>query len=111
MDQKRVRVTIFLRHDQTKDLNRIDDILYAQGFWSKFPPEDVSIVSWQVLMGIGQVVTLEGTPDKIREINVGIETMAWGAFKTEFYLTYDFLPVLEKKRAEAKLRAERGEVQ
>ena len=109
MDQGKVRMTIFLRHDQSKNLERIDDILYAQGFWNSFPPEGVTIVSWQVLMGIGQVVTIEASPDKIRSINLAIEQTAWGAFNTEFYVTYDFLPVLEKKRAEAKRReAEAG---
>lgn len=97
----KVRVTIFLRHDQSKNLDEIDRVLYRQGFWSKFPPEGAEIVSWQVLMGIGQVVTLEVAADNVRAVNLAIEKMAWGAFKTEFYLTYDFLPVLEKKRAEA----------
>ena len=100
----KVRVTIFLRHDQSKNLDQIDDILYDQGFWSDFPPEGAEIVTWQVLMGIGQVVTLEVPADKVRFVNLAIEKKAWGAFKTEFYLTYDFLPVLEKKRAEAAAR-------
>lgn len=104
----KVRVTIFLRHDQSKNLDQIDDVLYSQGFWSKFPPEGADIVSWQVLMGIGQVVTLEVPPDKVRSVNLAIEKMAWGAFKTEFYLSYDFLPVLEKKRAEAAQRQKRS---
>jgi hypothetical protein len=99
-----VRLTIFLRHDQTKNLDQIDDVLYGQGFWSKFPPEGTKIISWQVLMGIGQVVTLEMPPELVRPVNVAIEKMAWGAFRTEFYLTYDFMPVLEKKREEAKKR-------
>jgi len=99
-----VRLTVFLRHDQTKNLDEIDDILYSQGFWSKFPPEGSKIISWQVLMGIGQVVTLEVPPELVRPVNVAIEKMAWGAFRTEFYLTYDFMPVLEKKREEAKSR-------
>ena len=96
-----VRITVFLRHDQSKNLTQIDEILFAQGFWSSFPPAGVTIVSWQVLMGIGQVLTLEMAPEKVREVNVMIESKAWGAFKTEFYPTYDFLPVLEKKRSAA----------
>ena len=55
-------------------------------------------------MGIGQVVTLEMPPEKIREVNLMIEQKAWGAFKTEFYSTYDFMPVLAKKRAAAAAR-------
>jgi hypothetical protein len=100
-----IRLTIFLRHDQTKNLDQIDDILYDRGFWSKFPPEGTKIISWQVLMGIGQVVTLEMPPELVRPVNVAIEKMAWGAFRTEFYSTYDFMPVLEKKREEAKKRS------
>jgi hypothetical protein len=99
-----VRITVFLRHDQTKNLAQIDEILYSQGFWESFPPAGVQIVSWQVLMGIGQVVTLELPPDKVREVNLMIETKAWGAFRTEFYPTYDFMPVLEKKRTVAASR-------
>ena len=99
-----VRLTVFLRHDQSMNLDQIDDILYEQGFWSNFPPEGAEIVSWQVMMGIGQVVTLEVPAEKVRFVNLAIERMAWGAFRTEFYMTYDFMPVLEKKRAEAKRR-------
>ena len=103
-EKNNVRMTVFLRHDQSMNLDDIDDILYRQGFWSDFPPEGCEIVSWQVLMGIGQVVTLEIPADKVRFVNLAIEKMAWGAFRTEFYITYDFLPVLEKKRIEAQRR-------
>ena len=99
-----IRLTVFLRHDQTKVLDQIDDDLYSRGFWSKFPPEGAKIISWQVMMGIGQVITLEMPPDLVRPVNLAIEKMAWGSFRTEFYLTYDYMPVLEKKREEAKKR-------
>ena len=99
-----VRITVFFKHDQSKNLEEIDEVLFRQGFWSNFPPEGVDIVDWKVLMGIGQVVTLEMPPEKVRAVNVMIERSAWGAFRTEFYPTYDFLPVLEAKRAEAKRR-------
>ena len=105
-----VRLTIFLRHDQSKNLEQIDDILYESGFWTKFPPDGTKIISWQVLMGIGQVVTLEMPPELVRPVNVAIEQMAWGPFRTEFYLTYDFMPVLEKKRIEAKQRYNGGQI-
>lgn len=99
-----VRITVFLKHDQSMNLEQIDEVLFEQGFWSSFPPENAEIISWQVMMGIGQVLTLEVPSDKVRFVNLAIEKMAWGAFRTEFYLTYDFMPVLEKKRAEAKRR-------
>jgi len=31
-------------------------------------------------------------------LNVEIERSAWGVFETEFYLTYDFVPVRESIR-------------
>ena len=103
-ETSKMRLTVFLRHDQSMNLDEIDEILYEQGFWSNFPPQEADIVSWQVMMGIGQVVTLEVPADKVRMVNLALEKMAWGAFRTEFYITYDFLPVLEKKRAEAERR-------
>ncbi len=33
-----------------------------------FPPEGVEIVSYHVMMGIGQVVTLRVPPDKLRAV-------------------------------------------
>ena len=50
------------------------------------------------MMGIGQVVTLRVPPQRLREVNVAIEKMAWGSFQTEFYPTYDFVPVWEGLR-------------
>ena len=99
-----VRLTIFLKHDQTKNTDQMDDVLYAQGFWGKFPPEGTKIISWQVMMGIGHVITLEMPPDFVRPVNEAIEKMAGGIFRTEFYLTYDFIPLLQEKRDTAKRR-------
>jgi hypothetical protein len=59
-------------------------------------------VSWYVLMGIGQVVTLRVPPERLREINRIVEEKAWGAFSTEFYATYDFRPVWDKLREERR---------
>jgi hypothetical protein len=42
------------------------------------------------MMGIGQVVTLRFPPAKLRDVNLQIEHGAWGAFRTEFYATYDY---------------------
>jgi hypothetical protein len=88
-------LTIFLKHDQSKTLAEINGHLEKTGFWKKFPPEGTEVVSWYVMMGIGQVVTLKVPPDKLRAVNLAIEQSAWGAFKTEFYATYDFRPVWE----------------
>ena len=48
------------------------------------------MVSWYVLMGIGQVVTLRFPSERLRDINKLVEGEAWGGFRTEFYATYDF---------------------
>ncbi len=88
-------LAIFLKHDQSKTLEEINKHLDTTGFWKEFPPEGTEVVSWYVMMGIGQVVTLRLPPEKLRAVNVVIEKMAWGAFKTEFYPTYDFRPIWE----------------
>ena len=88
-----ILLTIFLRHDQSKTVDEINEHLKQTGWYDKFPPEGVEIVSWYVMMGIGQVVTLRVPADKLRETNRVIEGSAWGGYRTEFYPTYDFKPV------------------
>ena len=51
-------LTVFLKHRQSMNLAEINRKLDETGFWRKFPPEGVEVVSWYVMMGIGQVVTL-----------------------------------------------------
>jgi hypothetical protein len=89
-------LTIFLKHRQSMNLSEINRKLEATGFWQKFPPEGVEVVSWYVMMGIGQVVTLKLPADQLRAVNRAIELHAWGAFQTEFYPTYDFRPVRQE---------------
>ncbi len=91
-------ITIFLRHDETKTLDEINAHLEKTGFQQNFPPPGVEVISWYVMMGIGQVVTLRFPPDKLREINLQIEHGAWGAFRTEFFPTYDYLPIWKASR-------------
>ena len=50
------------------------------------------------MMGIGQVVTLRVPASRLRDVNRAIEQSAWGAYRTEFYPTYDFKPVAEEQR-------------
>jgi len=100
-EKDHVLLTIFLKHQQYMNLDEIGEKLSATKFWAKFPPEDVEVVSWYVMMGIGQVVTLRFHPSKLRDVNLAIEKSAWGAFETEFYPTYDFRKVFETKRTEA----------
>jgi len=77
-------LTIFLRHDQSNNLDTIQARLKAANWWGAFPPEGVEIVSWTVAMGFGQIVTLR------------LERSAWGVFRTECYPAYDFVPVRER---------------
>lgn len=88
-------LTIFLKHDQGKTLEEINKHLDKTGFWKEFPPAGTEVVSWYVMMGIGQVVTLRVPAEKLRDVNLALEKRAWGAFRTEFYPTYDFKPVWE----------------
>ena len=91
-----ILLTVFLKHDQSKNLEGIQGHLAATGWWERFPPKGVEIVSWNVVMGIGQIVTLRLPPHLINAVNVEIERCAWGAFSTEFFPTYDFIPVRER---------------
>ncbi len=83
-------LTIFLKHDESKPLPEINKQLEAQGFFKNFPPPGIEVVSWYVMMGIGQVVTLRVPAARLREVNRAIEMTAWGGFRTEFYPTYDY---------------------
>jgi hypothetical protein len=91
-------LTIFLRHDQSKTLDQINQQLQASGYFKKFPPEGIEVVSWYVMMGVGQVVTLRVPPERLREVNRAIEESAWGGFRTEFYPTYDFKAIAAQQR-------------
>lgn len=91
-------LTVFLRHDQSKPLDEINAQLQRQNYYQKFPPAGIEIVSWYVMMGIGQVVTLRVPASRLREVNLAIEQAAWGAFRTEFYPTYDYKPIAEGQR-------------
>ena len=88
-----VMVTIFLKHDQSRPLSELNAQLERQGFYKAFPPEGIEVVSWYVMMGIGQVVTLRLPASRLREVNRVIENSAWGAYHTEFYPTYDYKAV------------------
>ena len=96
--QDAILLTIVLKHDQAKTLEEINDHLEETGFWKKFPPQGTEVVSWYVMMGIGQVVTLRVPPDKLRAVNLAIEENAWGAYRIEFYATYDYKTIWESTR-------------
>ncbi len=93
-----VLLTIFLKHDQSRPLGELQEQLKKNGWNKLFPPAGVEVVSWYVMMGIGQVVTVKLPADKLRDVNLAAERAAWGAFRTEFYATYDFRPVWDAER-------------
>lgn len=97
-----ILLTVFLKHQQDKNLGEINAKLDATGFWKQFPPQGIEVESWYVMMGIGQVVTLRVPASRLRDVNLTLEKFAWGAFDTEFYATYDFRPVWQKLKEEKK---------
>ena len=97
-------LTIFLRHDETKTLPEINEHLRQTGWYKTFPPPGVEIVSFYVLMGVGQVVTLRVPADKLREVNRVVETSAWGGYHTEFYPTYDYREAWEDQKRQMNSR-------
>ena len=91
-------LTIFLKHDESQTLDEINERLRRQHFYESFPPKGVEVLSWNVLMGVGQVVTLRFPAERLREVNRAIEQTAWGGYHTEFYPTYDYRPTAAKER-------------
>ncbi|MDB5250813.1 MAG: hypothetical protein JWQ40_5207 [Segetibacter sp.] len=100
-------ITVFLKHQQDKSLAEIQKKQEENKLWDLFPPKQSRVVTWYVLMGIGQVVTVRIAAKDLRTLNLSIEKGAWGAFSTEFYPTYDYVPVwkemIEKKRTRGGL--------
>jgi hypothetical protein len=97
-----ILLTIFLRHDQSKTLDEINAGLRKNGYYKAFPPAGIEVVSWYVMMGIGQVVTLRVPPDRLRDVNLALEKTAWGGYRTEFYPTYDYKAIGEAERSKAQ---------
>ncbi|MDB5570630.1 MAG: hypothetical protein JWN93_1813 [Hyphomicrobiales bacterium] len=90
-----ILITIFLKHDQSNNLDAVQSKLKEAGWWERFPPEGVEVVSWYVAMGFGQIVTVRLPPSRLAALNVELERSAWGVFRTECFPAYDFAPVRE----------------
>ena len=98
-----IMITIMLKHHQDKNIDELIEIREKNGFTENFPPASAKVISWYVMMGIGQVVTVRIPASELRALNISVERSVWGAFSTEFYPTYDLYPtILENK---AKLNA------
>ena len=91
-------LTVFLRHDETKTVDEINQHLKETGWFRDFPPPGVEVVSWYVMMGIGQVVTLRFPAERLRDVNRLVEGEAWGSYRTEFYPTYDYRALYQQLR-------------
>ncbi len=96
--EDRILLSVIFRHDQSRPVDQLQTQLIEQGYFERFPPEGCEVVSWYVMMGLGQVATLSVPATKLREVNRAIEGAAWGAFRTEVYATYDFRPVARDQR-------------
>ncbi|MNQ86024.1 hypothetical protein D3C85_1012080 [compost metagenome] len=85
-----VMLTVFLKHDQSRPLGELKAQLAKQEFYKVFPPAGVEIVSWNITMGIGQVIVLRLPASRLSAVNLALENTAWGSYRTEFFPTYDF---------------------
>ncbi|MFC4871941.1 hypothetical protein [Negadavirga shengliensis] len=93
-----IMITIMMKHHQDKNIDELREIRERNGFTELFPPESAKVISWYVMMGIGQVVTVKIPASELRNLNIAVEKSVWGAFSTEFYPTYDLYPtILETK--------------
>jgi hypothetical protein len=99
-----ILLTVFLKHDQSKPLGQINEELRRNGYYDQFPPAGIDVVSWYVVMGIGQIVTLRVPPDRLREVNRVLEDTAWGAYRTEFYPAYDYKAAAEQQRRQMQAK-------
>jgi hypothetical protein len=95
-------LTIFFKHDQSKTLEQIQAQLQSSGYYKAFPPPNIEVVSWYVMMGIGQVITLRVPAERLREVNRAVEQTAWAAYRTEFYPTYDYKAIGEELHRKAQ---------
>jgi hypothetical protein len=95
-------LTVFLKHDQSRPLSELKAQLAQQGFYKTFPPAGVEVVSWNIMMGIGQVVTVRFPASRLAEVNLALENTAWGSYRTEFYPTYDFKPIALAEQTKAQ---------
>jgi len=97
-----IMITIMLKHHQEKNIEELREIREKNGFTELFPPPSAKVVSWYVMMGIGQVVTVKIPASELRKLNMSVEQSVWGAFSTEFYPTYDLYPFIQEQKATLK---------
>ena len=64
-----------LKHDQSRPLGELNTQLERQGSYKAFPQARIEVVSWYVMMGIGQMVTLQLRASRLCEVNRLSENM------------------------------------
>lgn len=94
-----ILLTLILHHDQTKTFAAIKQQEKDTNFAKLFPPPGVEIVSWNIVMGVGQEIVLRLPPDKLRELLGVIERCTYGVYKSEWYITYDYKQIWEANKA------------
>lgn len=97
-----ILLTVFLKHDQSRPLAELKAQLAEQEFYKVFPPEGVEVISWNITMGIGQVVVLRLPASRLAAVNLSLENTAWGSYRTEFFPTYDFKAIALAEQNKAR---------
>ncbi|WP_232834978.1 hypothetical protein [Pleomorphovibrio marinus] len=97
-----IMITVMMKHHQDKNIDELREIREKNRFLELFPPESAKVVSWYVMMGIGQVVTVKIPASELRNLNIAVERGVWGAFSTEFYPTYDLYPHIQEEKNKLK---------
>jgi hypothetical protein len=97
-DSGRVTLTVILRPNQDLSTQEIQQQMLDNAFWKTFPPDDAEVLSWYSVMGVGQIITLKVPLLKLSEFNETGQNAAWGAFTTEFYISYDYIPVWKEMK-------------
>ena len=93
-----VMLTVFLKQDQSRPLSELRAQLAKQEFYKVFPPAGVEVVSWNITMGIGQVIVLRLPASRLSAVNLALENTAWGPYRTEFFPTYDFKAIAQAEQ-------------
>ncbi|SEN58348.1 hypothetical protein SAMN04487857_1243 [Pseudomonas sp. ok272] len=97
-----VMLTVFLKHDQSRPLSELRAQIAKQEFYKVFPPAGVEVVSWNITMGIGQVIVLRFPASRLPAVNLAVENGAWGPYRTEFFPTYDFRAIAQAEQDKAR---------
>ena len=104
-DEDSIMVTVILKYQQDKSFAELRRLLEANGFWDVFPPADSRVVSWNVAVGLGHIISLQMPADGVRRLYLAVSNGAWGAFNSEVFMTYDYKPIWEdyiERRDDAK---------